>query len=129
MKKIRITLAAGLLLSFQLFTITSCSSQSTNTAISDSGTTAAVDYKTAFLVDVRTPEEFAEGSAKGAVNIPVDEIESRIKEFEGKGNIVVFCRSGSRSSRAKSTLESHGIKSVTNGGTWQDVAAVVGSTQ
>lgn len=125
-KKLSFLLTVSIAVAIQLMGITACNSQ--NTAPTDSAT-ASVDYRKAFLVDVRTPEEFAQGSAKGAVNIPVDEIEGRIKEFEGKGDIVVFCRSGSRSSRAKSTLESHGIKSVTNGGTWQDVAAVVGATE
>lgn len=128
MNKINLTLAAGCAIGLQLMSITACNSQ--NQTPSDTAVSASqVDYKTAFLVDVRTPEEFAEGSAKGAVNIPVDEIENRLKEFEGKGNIVVFCRSGKRSSRAKSMLEEHGIKSVTNGGTWEEVAAIVGSTK
>jgi|LakMenEpi03Aug12_release.lakeMendotaPanAssembly.Ray.scaffolds.fasta_scaffold08983_15 phage shock protein E len=128
MNKINLSLAAGIAIALQFMSITACNSQSQATdvtAVADS----TVDYKTAFLVDVRTPEEFAEGSARGAVNIPVDDIETRIKEFDGKGNIVVFCRSGKRSSRAKSILEEHGIKSVTNGGTWEAVAAVVGSTK
>jgi phage shock protein E len=75
-----------------------------------------------FLVDVRTPDEFAEGSVVGAVNIPLNEIESRIKEFEGKNEIIVFCRSGNRSSQAQSILQQHGIQHVVNGGTWQQVA-------
>lgn len=68
-----------------------------------------------FLVDVRTPEEFAEGSVKGAVNIPLDQVESRVAEFEGKPSVVVFCRTGNRSSQAKEILESRGIKKVTDG--------------
>lgn len=78
----------------------------------------------AFLVDVRSPGEFAGGSAKGATNIPLDMIAQHIKKFEGKKNIVVFCRSGNRSSQAKSILERHGFKNVTNGGTWNAVAAL-----
>lgn len=81
--------------------------------------------KDAFLVDVRTPEEFQAGTVKGAVNIPLDELENRIAEFEGKGQIVVFCRSGSRSSQAKSILDRHGIPNVTDGGPWQQVQQVV----
>lgn len=69
----------------------------------------------AFLVDVRTPEEFAAGSVMGAVNIPLLEIEKRIKEFEGKPSVIVFCRSGHRAGIAKTTLENYGIKKVTNG--------------
>lgn len=79
----------------------------------------------AFLVDVRTPEEFRYGSAKGAVNIPLDEVTANLKKFEGKNLIVVFCRSGNRSAQAKRILENNGFKNVTNGGTWEDVANLV----
>ena len=75
-----------------------------------------------FLVDVRTPEEFAEGSVNDAVNIPLNEIGSRIKEFEDKDEIIVFCRSGNRSSQAQRILQQNGIQHVVNGGTWQQVA-------
>jgi phage shock protein E len=83
------------------------------------------DYSGAVLVDVRTPGEFAEGSVPGAINIPVDQIEGRLTTLPQHGEIVVFCRSGSRSSRAKSILDQHGFTHVTNGGTWQQVNAVV----
>lgn len=75
----------------------------------------------AFLVDVRTPEEFAEGSVAGAVNIPLSEVPNQLKQFEGKKNIVVFCRSGNRSGKVKNILEQNGFKNVFNGGTWQQV--------
>lgn len=80
------------------------------------------DLKNAFLVDVRTPSEFVDGSVPGAVNIPLDQVAARLKEFRNKEKVVVFCRSGSRSARAKEILESHGIKNVINGGGWQNVA-------
>ncbi|MFM2265252.1 MAG: hypothetical protein RLZ77_672 [Bacteroidota bacterium] len=75
----------------------------------------------AFLVDVRTKEEYNEGSVKGAVNIPLDRIQQNIATFKNKKNIVVFCRSGMRSSQAKSMLERMGFDNVTNGGTWHNV--------
>lgn len=78
----------------------------------------------AFLVDVRSPGEFAAGSAKGAVNIPLDLVTQRAKEFDGKKHIVVFCRSGSRSGQAKQILERLGYKNVINGGTLHDVASL-----
>lgn len=74
-----------------------------------------------FLVDVRTPEEFASGSVAHAVNIPLDEIQNRIEEFKDEENITVFCRSGARSSLAQQLLEQHGIVGVTNGGALSDV--------
>lgn len=71
--------------------------------------------KGALMVDVRTPEEFASGSVEGAINIPLNEVESRINEFKGKPAVVVFCRSGNRSGQAKEILENNGIKNVING--------------
>jgi rhodanese-related sulfurtransferase len=45
-----------------LFAIASCNAQQ-----------ATPDYSKSKLIDVRTPEEFAEGSVVGAINIPVDD--------------------------------------------------------
>jgi rhodanese-related sulfurtransferase len=78
----------------------------------------------AFLVDVRSPGEFADGNVKGSVNIPLDQVQNQLAKFKDKESIVVFCRSGNRSSQAKSILEQNGFTNVTNGGTWQDVNAV-----
>ncbi len=75
----------------------------------------------AFLVDVRTPSEFMKGSAKGAVNIPLDKLPGELSRFKGKKNILVFCQSGSRSNQAKNILERNGFQQVLNGGTWQNV--------
>lgn len=70
----------------------------------------------AFVVDVRSPGEFASGSVKGAVNIPLDNLRSQLARFKGKEQVVVFCRSGMRSAQAKSILESSGIQNVVNAG-------------
>lgn len=75
----------------------------------------------AFLVDVRTPEEFESGHVRASVNIPLDQIADRLEEFDGKSHIVVFCRSGSRSAMAKALLAQNGYTHVTNAGTWEDV--------
>lgn len=79
----------------------------------------------AFLVDVRTPSEFSTGSVKGAVNIPLDKVPSQLSKFEGKKNIVVFCRSGNRSSQVKSILVRNGFQNVINGGTWKNINSLV----
>jgi phage shock protein E len=75
----------------------------------------------AFLVDVREPDEFAGGSAKGAINIPLATVPTQLTRFKGKDNIIVFCRSGNRSGQAKTILEQNGFKNVVNGGTWEDI--------
>lgn len=79
----------------------------------------------AFLVDVRTPLEFEQGSVKGAVNIPLDALPSELSKFKNKHNTIVFCRSGSRSGQAKIFLENNGIPNVTNGGSLDNVKQFV----
>ncbi len=79
----------------------------------------------AFLVDVRTPAEFASGNVKGSINITLDQVSSNLNRFKENQNIVVFCRSGNRSGQAKSILEQNGFSNVTNGGTWQDIDALI----
>ena len=79
----------------------------------------------AFLVDVRTAAEFSSGSVKGAVNIPLDRVASQLQKFAGKKAIVVFCRSGNRSSQAKNILEQNGIQHVINGGAAAKVNRIV----
>lgn len=75
----------------------------------------------AFLVDVREPAEFAGGTVKGAVNIPLGRVAAELNKFKGKENIVVFCRSGNRSGQAKNILEQNGFKNVINGGSLEEV--------
>lgn len=74
---------------------------------------AALDAPRALLLDVRTPEEHAEGHLKGALNIPVDDLAVRLTELEPKDRpVVVFCRSGFRSSRAAEILREAGFRDV-----------------
>ena len=79
----------------------------------------------AFLVDVRSSGEFAEGNVKGSTNIPLDQVSSNLDKFKGKEKIVVFCRSGNRSGLAKAILEQNGFTNVTNGGTWKNINEVI----
>jgi phage shock protein E len=79
----------------------------------------------AFLVDVRTPGEFAEGHLKGSVNIPLDKVQTQLVKFKNNKNIIVFCRSGARSGQAKNILQQNGFTNVINGGTWNNVSQFV----
>ena len=49
-----------------------------------------------FLLDVRTPDEFSEGHIPGAVNIPVDELRSRLQELPRGTAIAAYCQVGQR---------------------------------
>ena len=67
------------------------------------------------LLDVRTPGEFAGSHLPGAVNIPVQDLERRLAEVgPTDGEVIVYCRSGHRSSRAAELLRQHGFTKVHN---------------
>lgn len=59
------------------------------------------------ILDVRTPGEFAGGHVRGAMNIPVEQLAKRLTEVP-EGPVVVYCRSGMRSRRARAMLEGAG---------------------
>ncbi|MDR2227984.1 MAG: rhodanese-like domain-containing protein [Flavobacteriaceae bacterium] len=74
-----------------------------------------------FLVDVRTPEEYNAERIEGAVNIPLDQIENRLSEFQDKKNIVVYCRTGIRAGKAKDLLQKNNVPDVYSGTSYQNV--------
>jgi len=72
----------------------------------------------AYIIDVRTPGEFSMGKIKGATNIPLDKIKSKIKKIEKLKKPVIFCcASGVRSGQATSIARARGIDAY-NGGGW-----------
>jgi rhodanese-related sulfurtransferase len=48
------------------------------------------------LLDVRTPKEFADGHIPGAINLPIDELRSRIDELPRNRPIAAYCEVGQR---------------------------------
>jgi len=80
-----------------------------------------------YLIDVRTPEEYATAHADGAVNIPVDEVSQKISEIttDHDADIYVYCRSGRRAGVAQQVLNGMGYRKVTNLGTLADAQAFV----
>ena len=52
------------------------------------------------LIDVRDPDEFARGTIKTAVNIPVDKLENQVKTLPSDKPIVFVCGTGARSGEA-----------------------------
>lgn len=69
--------------------------------------------KGALLLDVRTPQEFAEDHVLGALNVPVQELSMRLDELGPKERpIVIYCRSGARSASAKHLLQDAGFRHV-----------------
>jgi rhodanese-related sulfurtransferase len=69
-----------------------------------------------FLVDVRTPAEYASGHIPSAVNIPVTELQDRLPTTDRSALIIVYCASGGRSASAAKLLGGLGFTRVVNFG-------------
>ncbi len=75
------------------------------------------DNNTPLVVDVRTPGEFHGGAYPGAINIPLDELQSRLDELGSKDReITLYCASGARSAYGQRMLMQLGYNKVQNGG-------------
>lgn len=76
----------------------------------------------AIIIDVRTKGEFSQGHIKGSVNIPLDQISSKLNTIKDKSKpIITCCASGMRSASAKGILKSNGFQEVHNGGGWMSL--------
>ncbi len=66
------------------------------------------------LIDVREPDEVAEGTLPGAVNIPLATLPGRVDDLDKDRRVVLLCRSGGRSTQAAQYLTSLGFQDVVN---------------
>lgn len=74
------------------------------------------------IIDVRTVEEWNEGHAPCSVNVPLDTIAQRAKEFLDYDRVTLVCRSGARATNAQEILQSVGVKNIENKGPWQSIS-------
>jgi rhodanese-related sulfurtransferase len=68
----------------------------------------------AFLLDVRTQEEWNEFHAPQATLIPLDQLPARVNEVPTDQDVVVICRSGNRSQTGRDILLDAGFDNVTS---------------
>lgn len=63
--------------------------------------------KSALVLDVREPDEFAQGHLQGARNIPLTQLEARLKELEKyrEKPVMVICERGGRATKAAKLLK------------------------
>jgi rhodanese-related sulfurtransferase len=83
------------------------------------GAAHAMVEEGAFLLDVRTDEEWAAGHAPTAVHLPLAALSDRHTELPSDRRIVVVCRSGGRSARAADALVGAGYDAVNLAGGMQ----------
>ena len=77
-----------------------------------------------FLLDTRTPEEYAGGAAEGFVNIPLDELRERLDEIPQGKPVYVMCQSGLRSYLACRILSQRGYDCYNFSGGYRFYAAI-----
>lgn len=103
---------------FSALAFTACGSASSELSFQqismDAAITQMAEEDNFILLDVRTPEEFADGHIPGAINIPNESIvENDITELPDKEQrIYVYCRSGNRSKQASAKLVNLGYTNV-----------------
>ncbi|GAA5185500.1 hypothetical protein GCM10025771_41480 [Niveibacterium umoris] len=77
------------------------------------------------VIDVRTPEEFATGHVEGALNLPHDQVATKITALVPSKDapVVLYCRSGRRADIALKTMREMGYTKVENYGGFEDAKA------
>uniref|UniRef100_UPI00262130E0 rhodanese-like domain-containing protein n=1 Tax=uncultured Campylobacter sp. TaxID=218934 RepID=UPI00262130E0 len=68
------------------------------------------------VIDVRSADEYAAGHLKHAINIPLEQLESRLDEINAykDKNVVLYCNTGNRSSKALDLLKQKGFSMLMN---------------
>jgi rhodanese-related sulfurtransferase len=87
----------------------------------------AAAVENGILIDVRTPGENAKGTIPGSINIPVDELRSRLHELPKYENVNIFCQVGLRGYLAQRILAQNGyanVKNISGGYTTWNVCTV-----
>lgn len=121
--------STGLLILMALFALTSCTSNSEAKApakteqnkdiIKNVNTKEFADLtknNNIIILDVRTPQEIANGFIEGAsfANVMAPGFEDKTNLMNKEATILVYCKSGGRSSKAAKILEAQGFKNIYN---------------
>ena len=122
------TITVPLLLILQIaaavLLLSGCSSASYTQISQDEAMKMMQEQSDYLIVDVRRPDEFAEGHIAGAVNVPNETIEDEAPEAlpDKEQTLLIYCRSGNRSKEASQKLADMGYTKVYEFGginTWE----------
>lgn len=88
---------------------------------------AALQHPDSILIDVRTAPEHAEGALPGAVRIETQNLAELIASIapDKDAPVVLYCRTGRRSSAAQDLLRQMGYSQAINAGGYEELKAVV----
>ena len=81
-------------------------------ALSAEGAVQLINRQKAVVVDIRAPEEFAEGHVTGARNVPLDQLEAKLAGTVKKKSLplLIVCASGARAQRAVAVAKKLGYE-------------------
>lgn len=125
MKRLVVKVAA---VSLAVFALAGCSSEGSPTVEGETQAESSEVVEDSVIIDVRTPEEFAEGHLEGALNIDISDpgFEAAIDELDPNATYNLYCRSGNRAGQAQEYMEKKGFVSVTNLGSVDEAASTLG---
>ena len=78
------------------------------------------------VIDVREPDEYASGHVAGSINIPPSEMmtgSEKLRSIPKDADIILYCRTGSRSNVSKNIMQQMGYSNLINGINKQQVEA------
>jgi len=100
-------------------------------AVDTLGATLLINKDDALVLDVRQPAEVAAGKIVNSKNIPLGDLDARVKDLEKwkAKPVIVVCATGNRSASAAGVLKKHGFEKVFNlsggFGAWQQAGLPV----
>ena len=77
------------------------------------------------ILDVSTRPKFQKTYIQGTINIPYDEVESKMDEIKAMQPLIVCCSTGELSKWACGFFKKNGLEEVHNGGNWETVAHII----
>ncbi|MDR6372894.1 rhodanese-related sulfurtransferase [Chryseobacterium bernardetii] len=107
------------------FTLSACKTNH-RTTVPTANIKDVVNNSDVVLVDVRIPEQYAAGTAKNAINIPLAEIQNNVETLKAK-KVVVFCNKGIQADQAMEILKKNGVEAY-DGTSWKNVKAIQDET-
>ncbi len=118
MRRFAAVMAAGAAAFAMMFAVAGCSG-------GDSGGKSTGDAsESAVILDVRTPEEYAEGHLEGAelLDFNSGEFSAALPSLDPDAAYFVYCRSGNRSGQAVAMMKEAGFTTVTDLGPMENAA-------
>ncbi len=78
----------------------------------DAAGAAAAIKQGAQVVDVRSPAEFELGRIPGAINVPIETVESRVGSWDKDRLYLIYCATGARSQTALEIVKAQGFTNI-----------------